>query len=129
MSLPEIGRTAVVLMDSVEIGYAKGCRVGIDAGAIKDYKLGSADPAVLEYGNSSYPFSVDKMWIDSTYVDKVIAKTKVTLEFRPEGTGGSLKKYTLANCVLTNWEMTIEQEGVVLESVRGEGKTFTSGAQ
>ena len=129
MSNPIVGRNAVVMKDSTEIGYCTGVRVGIDVDLIKQYKMGSDKPAVLESGNKSFTIRIDKMYIDSAFATDVLNGTKLTLEVRPDGTGSGKPKITLSNVVLTGWDLTIDQDGVILESVEGEADNITFGTQ
>jgi hypothetical protein len=129
MSTPLIGRNAVVMKNTTEIGYCTGVRVGIDVDLVKEFKMGSDKPAILESGNKSFTVSIDKMFIDSTYATDVLNGTKVTIEVRPAGTGTGKPKITLSNVVLTGWEMTADQDGVIMESVEGEGDNITFGTQ
>jgi len=50
LSTPVVGKDAVIQKDGVDIGYAKGVTVGIDAELGKDYVIGDDKPAVLESG-------------------------------------------------------------------------------
>ena len=129
MSSPVLGKDAVIQIDGEDVGYAKGVRVSIDVDLIKDYVIGSGTPAVLEAGNKSFSVSIDKMWIDSTYADKVLNGTKVSVVVRPAGTGSGLPEITISNVVLNSWELSIEQDGVVMESVSGEGDSISFGTQ
>ena len=129
MSSPVLGMNAVIKIDETEVGYAKGVRVSIDVDLIKEYKIGSDTPAVLEAGNKSFNVSIDKMWIDDTYADKVLNGTKVSVVIHPEGTGSGKTEITISNVVLNSWELSIEQDGVVMESVEGEGDSITFGTQ
>jgi len=127
MSTPVIGRNAVVKKGTTEIGYATGVRCSIDVDLIKEFKIGSDKPAVLESGNKSFPVSVEKMYIDNAYATDVLSGTKVTIEIAPRGTGVGNPKITISNVVFTSWELTIDQDGVVMESVEGEGDSLTLG--
>jgi hypothetical protein len=129
MSTPLIGRNAVVMKGATEIGYCTGVRVGIDVDLVKEFKMGSDKPAVLESGNKSFTVSIDKMYLDSTYATDVLNGTKVTIEVRPAGTGTGKPKITISNVILTGWDLTIDQDGVIMESVEGEGDNITFGTQ
>ena len=120
--MPLIGANAVIKKDTVAIGYAQGCRIGISADLIKEYKIGDQKPAVLEFGNRSFPVSLDMMYIDKTYANLILNGTTFDLVVLPAGSGDT---YTVDDVVLTSWEMTITQDGVILESCRGEGKSIT----
>jgi len=129
MSTPVIGRNAVVKKGTSEIGYATGVRVSIDVDLIKEFKIGSDKPAVLESGNKSFRVTVDKMYIDNTYATDVLNGTKVSIEIQPAGAGTGKPKITISNVVFTSWELTIDQDGVVMESVEGEGDSLTLATQ
>ena len=123
MSAPIKGRSAVVKKDTVEIGYCKGVTIGIEAGLIKDYKIGDDDPAVLESGNKGFPITIEKMYIAKTYADLIITTpTKFDLVLLPAGTGDT---YTVKNVVLTRWNMRIVQDGIILEGLEGRGDDIT----
>ena len=129
MSSPVLGKDAVIQIDGEDVGYAKGVRVSIDVDLIKDYVIGSDTPAVLEAGNKSFSVSIEKMFIDNTYAQDVLNGAKVNIVVRPAGTGSGLPEITISNVVLNSWELSIEQDGVVMESVSGEGDSITFGTQ
>jgi hypothetical protein len=91
--------------------------------------MGSDKPAILKDGNKSFRVRVEKMFIDSTYATNVLNGTSVTIEVRPAGTGTGKPKITLSNVIFTRWEMTADQDGVIMESVEGEGDGLTLGTQ
>ena len=85
MSSPVIGRNAAIAKGGVIIGFAKGVTVTIDAEKVKDYAMGSFDPAILEFGAFSYKVSVKKMWVDNAWATEILARTKVTIIVYPAG--------------------------------------------
>lgn len=129
MSSPIVGYKAVIQKDGEDIGYATGVTVGIDIDLIKEYSLGGATPQVLEAGNKTFTVSIDKMYIDNTYATDVLNGTAVTIVVRPAGTGSGLPEITLSNVVFNSWELSIEQDGVIMESVEGEAKSISFGTQ
>ena len=129
MSEPLIGRSAVVQIDSADVGYAQGVTLSIDADLIKEYKIGDDKPAVLEAGNKTITVRIDKMYIDKTYAEKVYNGTSVSIVIRPAGTGSGKEEITVSDVVLTSFEMTVTQDGVIMERVEGEGKSVTFGTQ
>ncbi len=124
MSTPIIGRNGVIRKDGTDIGYAKGVTVGVDAELIKDYQMGDDKPAILESGNKTFPVSIDLLYIDNTYASDVLAGTKVEIIILPAGSVSGKPKITVSNVVFNTWELTQEQEGVVLETVSGEGASI-----
>ena len=127
MSEPLIGRSAVVQIDSEDVGYAQGVTLSIDADLIKEYKIGDDKPAVLEAGNKTITVRIDKMYIDKTYAEKVYNGTSVSIVIRPAGSEAGNEEITVSNVVLTSFEMTVTQDGVIMERVEGEGKSVTFG--
>ena len=125
MSTGIIGRNADIYVNDELAGAAKGVTVGISADLIKDYVIGDDKPNVLASGNKSFPVSIDTLYVDKTYATLVLNGTAITIEVHPGGSGESQGKYILSSVVLNNWEKTIPQDGIILESVSGEGKSIT----
>jgi len=129
MSSPLIGRDAVIQIDGSDVGYAQGVTLSLDADLIKEYKMGDDKPAVLSSGNKTISVSIDKMYIDKTYAENLMNGTTVDVVIRPAGTGSGEEEITVSNVVFTSFEMTITQDGVVMESLSGEGDSITFGTQ
>jgi len=121
---PTSAKEATITLATVAVGYAKGIKIGISAGLTKDYSLDSKDPAILEQANRSYPVSIDKLFIDSTHVNQVLAGTAIDLKVTPSGG----VNYTVDDVVLNNWELTLTDAGALLEKVSGEGASLTVSA-
>ena len=84
---PDIGRIAISKIGATAVGYAKGFTAGIDGTLVKEYTLDSnGKPSVLKLGNLSFPVSIEKLFVDKTYADYVLAKSPVTIEVAPQGT-------------------------------------------
>jgi hypothetical protein len=132
MSSPVLGRSAVIQMDGTDIGYCKGVTVSISADVIKEYFISATNPdrpSVLESGNKTFEVSIERAWIDKTYAEKVLGGTTVNIVVRPEGTGSGKTEITLSDVVLTSDEITVEQDGIVMESISGEAKDITISTQ
>jgi hypothetical protein len=129
MSTPPLGREAVVMLDTTEVGYAEKVKESIDASLIKKFKLGSDKPAVLKSGNKTFQIEFGKMYIDKTYAEKVLNGTAVTVEVRPNGTGAGKEKHTYTGVVLNKWGFEAAQDGVAGENVSGEGSDVAFGTQ
>ncbi|MCS7131794.1 MAG: hypothetical protein NZ934_03585 [Hadesarchaea archaeon] len=117
------------MLGTTAIGFAVGIRATLDADIIKAYALGDDKPVVLESGNKTFRFTIEKMYIDNTYANNVLSGAKVTIEVRPSGTGSGRPRIVFNNSVLTSWELTIDQDGVIMESVEGEAPSVTIGTQ
>lgn len=129
MSMPIIGRRAVIKRDTATIGYATGVTVSIDAELIKVYAIGDDKPVILESGNKSFKVSIEKMYIDNTYAQDIVNGSKITIEILPDGVGIGKPRITLSNVILSSWELTIEQDGVIMESIEGEASAITLSTQ
>jgi len=128
MSSPLLGRNAKIFLDGTEIGYAEGVTLSISSDLIKEYKIGSDKPAVLEAGNKTFEISIDMMYIDKSYAEKVLGGDTVTVEIAPSGsTATGEEKITVSSVVFSSWELTIAQDGVIMERVSGEGKSVSFG--
>ena len=130
--MPLLGRNAVILKGATEIGYCSSVTVSIDVDLVKEYAIGGANPdkpAFLASGNKSFKVSIDKMYVDGAHATDVLNGTALTIEVRPEGTGTGKPKITVSNVILNSWELSIEQDGVIMESVEGEGAGIAWGTQ
>jgi hypothetical protein len=132
MSTPLIGRTAVIKKGTTEIGFCKSVSVSIDADLIKEYFIGGTNPdrpAFVASGNKSFKVSIEKAFIDNAYATDVLNGTAVTIEVLPQGTGTGKPKITLSNVIFNSWELSVEQDGIIMESVEGEGQSIEFGTQ
>ncbi|MEM3579480.1 MAG: hypothetical protein QXL54_04595, partial [Candidatus Bathyarchaeia archaeon] len=92
---------------------------------IKEYVLGSDKPVVLESGNKTFKVSIERLVVGSFYGEQVLAGTPVTLIVAPDGWGAGKPLITLDSVTFSSWEEAISQDGVIAESVDGEGKDIT----
>ena len=72
---------------------------------IEDFALGSDKAAILAAGNKHFKIAWDKLWIDSTYVNAVLAGTPVDFIIGPAGTSTGKIKWTIKNVILLVWEL------------------------
>jgi hypothetical protein len=124
---PIVGRTAVIKKGTTEIGYCKSVSVSIDVDLIKEYFIGGTSPdkpAVIASGNKSFKVSIEKAYIDSTYANDVLNGSAVTISVLPQGTGTGKPQIDITDVVFTSWELSVEQDGIIMESVEGEGKSI-----
>jgi len=130
--MPLLGRTAVIQLGGTSIGYCKNVSVSIDAALLKEYYINAStpdQPAFLASGNKTFKVSVDKAYIDSTYATNVLNGTAVTIVVQPEGTGTGKPKITLSNVVFSSWKMSVDQAGIIGESMSGEATSIAWGTQ
>ena len=126
---PDIGRIAIIKIGATTIGYAKGFTAGVDGTIVKEYTLDSnGKPSVLKLGTLSFPISIEKLFVDKTYADYVLAKNPVTVEVAPQGTPVGKPKFTYSGVILNKWGLTnVKPDGIIGENVSGEGTDFTTG--
>jgi hypothetical protein len=127
LSTPIVGRNGVVKKAGTAIGYAKGVSVSIGVDLIKDYAMNSNKPAIVEDGNQSYKVSVESMYVDNTYATVVLTGDAVDIELDPAGSGTGKPKVTVKNVVFTSWKLDQKQNGVVMQSMEGEGDDLQLG--
>jgi len=124
---PWLGSDAYVKYGATECGYATGVDIRISADIIKEYVIGQVNPGVLKTGPQSYPVSVDKMMLDTEACEDVLNGDTLSLVVQPGGTESGSPKFTVGNITFNEWELHVGPEGVIIESLKGEGTTFTSG--
>ena len=129
MSQPLVGRNAVIKKGTDEIGFCTGVTVGIDVDLIKMYRIGSDKPVVLSSGNKTFTVRIDKAYIDNAYASDVLSGATVSIEIQPAGTGTGKPKITLSNVVFTGWDLTVTQDGVIMERIDGEASDITFATQ
>jgi len=103
------------------IGYAKTVSASVDVDLIKEYVFGSDKPAVLSSGNKTFKVSIDLLYVSSKFANKILAGEKFDIMIAPDGWGSGKPLITLRNVMLNSWEQSIEQDGVIAESLEGEG--------
>ena len=127
MSTPMVGRSGVVKKEGVAIGYCKGITTTVSAEINSDYSMDSTAPVFVEGGNQSYKVSIERMYIDNTYLSLILAGTKVDIEVDPAGSTAGKPKITIADVVFSSWKLSQKLTGAVLEDLEGEGLTVTAG--
>jgi hypothetical protein len=110
-------------------GYAKSVSASIDADLVKEYTLGSDKPAYLASGNKTFKVSFELLYANDKYAQKVLAGDKFDVIIAPDGWGSGKPLVTLKNVVINSWEQSIEQDGVIAESLEGEGDNIELATQ
>jgi len=103
--------------------------MSIDNELIKAYKIGSSTPALLAQGKQTFKVHIDKMYIDNTYATIVNAQTvTATVIFYPAGsTSAGNPKITINNVKWASGSVKGDNEGIVMESLDGEGDSVSLG--
>ena len=121
--MPYSARNAVIKYGGTTIAYGRNITIGITGDIIKDWSMDALSPAILEYGNQSYPISIEHMFVDKEYANLILAGTKVSVLCMPMGTAtGAAKAILCKNAVLSGVEITMTRDGgAVIEGIAGEG--------
>jgi hypothetical protein len=109
-------------------GYAKSVSVSMDVDIIKEYCINVTNPdrpAFIASGNKSFKVSIELLYANDKYAQKILAGDKFDIITAPDGWGSGKPLVTLKNVVLNSWEQSIEQDGVIAESLEGEGDSIT----
>jgi len=112
------------ITERLHFGLAKTCTVSVDADLIKEYVIGSDTPNFLTSGKKGFKVSFDMLYMDDKYAQKVLAGSKFDVIVAPDGWAAGKPLVTLRNIVLNSWEHSITQDGVIAESVEGEGENI-----
>ena len=122
-------KDAVILDGATPIGEIKDIEWSEKNTAIEEHDMAGGDPTLLEYGDTSYVWKFSKGWVDGAFAAKLIAKTKVSIEIRPEGTGNGKAKITLASCVIEEVGHKAGKNVIILTNVSGRAISETPGTQ
>jgi len=113
------------ITERILFGMAKTVSASIDAALVKEYVLGSDTPAFLSSGNKTFKVSIDVLYANEKYANKVLAGTQFDVVIAPNGWGSGNPLVTLKNVVINGWKQTIDQAGVIAEGLSGEGDSVT----
>jgi hypothetical protein len=112
------------ITERILFGLAKTCTVSVDVDLVKEYVIGSDTPNFLASGNKGFKVSFDMLYMDDKYAQKVLGGDKFDVIVAPDGWAAGKPLVTLRNVVLNSWEQAITQDGVIAESVEGEGENI-----
>jgi len=112
------------ITERILFGLAKTCTISLDVDLVKEYVIGSDKPSMLASGKKGFKVSFDMLYMDDKYAQKVLAGNKFDVIVAPDGWATGKPLVTLRNIVLNSWENSITQDGVIAESVEGEGENI-----
>jgi len=112
------------ITERILFGLAKTCTVSVDVDLVKEYVIGSDTPNFLTSRKKGFKVSFDMLYMDDKYAQKVLAGSKFDVIVAPDGWATGKPLVTLRNVVLNSWENSITQDGVIAESVEGEGENI-----
>ncbi len=121
---PYVGRVARLAIGGAAVAYGKNISVKLTAEAVKDYSMDSAAPAMLASGKQTYTFSIERLYVDETYLSALLAGTPLTVAFWASGSAAGTE-VTLTGAIITSAEHSAGESGGVLEKVSGEALVAT----
>jgi hypothetical protein len=128
---PQIGRLALLQVNSITVGYLKGVKTTPIAKVVKDYacaNTGGDLPAVMFSGNKEFKIDADLMYVDETYVNMFLAaNNNISIVFGPVGSSTGNPKETYNNCIVTSAPIDHKQDGIVGHKVNFEAQSLTTG--
>lgn len=125
--LPNIGSVAKVKKGGSVLAKCQGVTVGMDAVLVKEYEIGSADPAMIKIGHKTYPIHIDRLFTDYALVNDLIGGLTFALDVHPSGTAAGEPSITYSLCRINTWELGFDADGPVLESCDGEAESIATG--
>jgi len=125
VSTPKLGRNARLYKDGVVIGYGKNISVKGTAELIKEYSMDSLSPCIVAPGKQSFTWTMDKLYVDGSWMTALLNGTEFDLVFAPTGSATQQPYETWADCVVLSCERTAGETGGVLEKIEGEAKSVT----
>lgn len=130
-TLPQIGRIALLQVNSTTVGYLKGVTTKPTAKVVKEYasaNTGGDLAAVMYSGNKEFKIDADIMYVDETYVTLFLSNSNsITIVFGPVGTSVGNPKETYNNCVMASAEIDHKQDGIVGHKLNFEAQSLTVG--
>lgn len=126
-NLPAIGSTAILTKGGTPQAYCQGVSAGVKSDLIKEWCIGDADPKMIKRGHKSYPISIDALFTDFSFLNDILGGGTVQLIVYPgEGTATGEAKLTFTDVRFNDWELTITEDGPVLERVAGEAESMAT---
>ena len=129
MSEPFKPLKAVIMLGSSKIGegLTETGSISFKLDAEEHYGYpGDGKPKVVP-GNQHFKGKFSKVYLDNTYGQLVLAKTKVDVVFYPDGDASGKPKITVKQALLHDWDLKQDQKVIVLEDVAFTGEDLEFG--
>ena len=104
-TVPQVGRIAIVQLNSTTMAYAQGYNVNESVSVIKEYVLEPSGtpstgwPAVSAAGQKQGSIDIDNLYVDNTIVSLFEAMAPVTVICGPVGSSGGNPKDTYTGII------------------------------
>jgi hypothetical protein len=104
VTIPQVGRIAIVQLNSTTMAYAQGYSVNESVSVIKEYVLEpsgtpSGWPAISAAGQKQGSIDIDNLYADNTIVSLFEAMAPVTVICGPIGSSGGNPKDTYTGII------------------------------
>jgi len=120
---------AVIKLDGVEIGegLTETTRLSFKIDAEEHYGFNDGGKPKVVDGNQHVTGELEKVWLDNTHGQQVLARTRVDIDLYPLGTASGKPKVTVKQALLHDWDLDIDRAAIVLESVAFTGEDLEFG--
>jgi hypothetical protein len=125
MANPVLGRNARLYLNGVAIAFGKNITIEAIAETIREYSMDSQDPAITAPGPRKYGFTIERLYIDGTYVQMWLDADVFDLIFQPSGTYMTEPYEEWTGCVFTKVGKKMGETGGLIEVLQGEITSIT----
>ena len=124
------GWQAAVYKDGTAIGRATGVTIDISRNPERVYEFDSQDPVEVVTGNREISVTIEKFWVDTTYLDLLTASGSISsftlLAYKQVASG---EPYIQLDCYVESGSIEIPQDGFLTESITCIGVNPQVGTQ
>jgi hypothetical protein len=115
--IPQIGRIAIVQINSTTVGYAQGYTYNPSLSVVKEWVLEPSGtpatgwPQVAGAGQKTASIDIDALYVDNTYLTLFEAMATVTVILGPVGSSGGNTKITCTGYI-TKTSISVKQSAI-----------------
>ena len=121
-TVPQVGRIAIVQLNSTTMAYAQGYNVNESVSVIKEYVLEPSGtpstgwPAVSAAGQKQGSIDIDNLYVDNTIVSLFEAMAPVTVICGPVGRSGGNPKDTYTG-IISKVTTTVKLSAITIKKI------------
>ena len=120
-TVPQVGRIAIVQLDSATMAYAQGYSVNESVSVIKEYVLepsGTSNgwPAVSAAGQKQGTIDIDALYVDNTIESLFEEMAPVTVICGPVGSSGGNPKDTYTG-IISKVSTTVKLSAITIKKI------------
>jgi hypothetical protein len=129
MSTPFKPLKAKIKLGTTEIGIGdiNTSSLNFSLDVDEHYGLGDEGKPKLVKGNKHFTGRLNKIYVDKTYAEKVLAGDAMDMVFYPEGTTQGKQTVTVKNAILRVWDYRMDRDAIVAEGVEFIGDDLQFG--